>query len=335
MDTFIDMEGQLVLITGASQGLGKQFALKIFRETKKTRIIIVSRSDDKLKKVINEIVQDDNLTPFSLMDDEKFNLDYLTVSRICHIPGDLSDYDTMYNILFKLSKLNLRPNKIFHCVGGSIPKLYHNLTPQELDIGISQNYKSALNITHAISKIWPDVHTLQQDDNLITDSMHIVFFSSECAFFPFIGYSQYAPLKVALKSLIMILRQEWRNCRISMVYPGNFQSEGFDMEQLTKPQITKDIEGASEPISVEECCNRIIYWLNKGYDDVLTDKIGWLLMSLDMGLNKNYNNVFLWWLQLILGSVGNLLVVPIAMFVINLQITKYFRDKTKQKTKKN
>lgn len=344
MNTIKDIKDQIVLITGASQGLGKQFAHKYYKETKQTRIIIISRSNEKLKNVIREIINDETFDPISL-DDNNFSLNYLNLNRICHIAGDLSNYDIIYNILDKMNKLNLRPDIVLHCVGGSIPKLYHDLTIKELQLGIDQNYKSVINITHSLSKIWPNIHKKEQESiidkndkngskdgngseiRIRNESMHIIFFSSECAFFPFIGYSQYAPMKVALKSLIMILRQEWKNCRISMVYPGNFQSEGFENEQKTKPQITKDIEGPSEAISVEECCNRIIYWLNKGYDDILTDKVGWLLMALDMGLNKNQNNVFLWWLQLIVGSLGNLFVVPIAMFIINLQITKYFRDK--------
>ena len=84
-------------------------------------------------------------------------------------------------------------------------------------------------------------------------------------------------MKSAIESLSIILRQELSpyNYRVTCVFPGNFQSEGFEEEQKTKPDITKKIEGPSNPIPGDECARLIIDQLDKGYDSITTDFIGW------------------------------------------------------------
>lgn len=114
---------------------------------------------------------------------------------------------------------------------GAVPKLFRGLSGHELNLGMDINYKTTLNVAHQIA--------LAEQ----TKEHHLIIFSSATALYPFVGYSQYAPAKAAIKSLVAILRQELTNFRISCVYPGNFESEGFTVEQLTKPEITKLIEG--------------------------------------------------------------------------------------------
>lgn len=155
---------------------------------------------------------------------------------------------------------------------------------------------------------------------------HLVLFSSETAFFPFIGYGQYAPLKVSIKALTSILRQELNEGRVSCVYPSNFASEGYTLEETTKPAITKQIEGPSDTISCELCCDKIVWWLSRGYDDVSIGFLGWVLMSTDMGLNKHHNFSFLWFLQILFGTLTNLIIVPLFMMKCTYDIKKWYKE---------
>lgn len=314
------LENQVVLITGGSQGLGRQFAQKYFSETVSSKIIIVSRSETKLQTAINDISKGDNKA-ISLT--RRTSQETIRQNRIFYIPCDLSEYNSVESLFDTLNTLALLPTQILSCAGGSTPKLFKDLTSNELTSGVGMNYMTALYLSHQVAKTNP--------------KCHLILFSSVTAFFPFIGYSQYAPSKVALKALIGILRQELPNTRVSCVYPGNFKSEGFELEELTKPDITRDIEGPSYPISCEVCCDKIVWWLEKGYDDITTDTIGWLLMSLDMGLNKHHNNSFLWFLQIILGAFVNLLIVPLYMIICSMQITSYHKKnkRSKQDTANN
>lgn len=349
------LEDQVVLITGGSQGLGKQFAYKYYNETERTKIILVSRSNDKLYTVVKDIesshVQLQNGTndnePICLLNDHPDW--FLTDRRIFYLPCDLSNFNEVDKMFGVLLDCHLYPTVILNCVGGSIPKLFKELTPNELELGIDQNYKSVLTLSHTLLNRFKQLSNSHKVYNNITTTTtrttgtrtettykcHLVLFSSEVCFFPFIGYSQYAPLKVAMKSLINILRQEIYspefngNITLSCVYPGNFKSEGFELEELTKPKITKIIEGPSYPISCVECCNKIIYWLDMGYNDVTTDFVGWILMAVDMGLNKNNNKSFLYWLQLLIGGLANLIIVPIYTIICQWQIKSYFSESNK------
>lgn len=309
------LENQVVLITGGSQGLGKQFASKYYTESVNSKIIIVSRSVAKLEKAIAEITNDSNKPAKCLDKDTKIN----DGNRIFYIASDLSISESVSQMFEILFALDLIPTQVLACAGGTTPKLFKDLTGAELESGVKMNYLTALFLANKVAQLLP--HS------------HLILFSSETAFFPFIGYSQYAPLKVSIKALASILRQELSETRITCVYPGNFQSEGYALEEKTKPSITKQIEGASEAISCAECCDRIVWWLNKGYDDITVDFIGWILMSTDMGLNKHHNYSFLWFLQLLIGTIANLLVVPLFMVKCSYDIKVWHRQQDKKQMK--
>ncbi|CAR29948.1 hypothetical protein ZYGR_0AD06390 [Zygosaccharomyces rouxii] len=305
-----ELEDQVVLITGGSQGLGKQFAQKYLNETVRSKIIVVSRSANKLQDAIRDIGgYPKKLQKPRTLDEQN--------DRIWYAPCDLSVPDAVNELFETLFECKLIPTQVLACAGGATPKLIADCTGRELEVGVQNNYLTALYVSQKVSQLLP--------------RCHLVLFSSEAAFFPFIGYGQYAPMKVAIKSLAFILRQELPDARVSCIYPGNFLSEGYAVEETTKPSITKEIEGSSAAITCAECCNRIVWWLEKGYDDVTSDFIGWILMSLDMGLNKHNNNSFLWILQLIIGVIGNLFIVPIYMVFLSWDIKKWHK---KQQTKR-
>ena len=328
------LEDQIALITGGSQGLGKQFAQKYYQETINSKIIIVSRSEPKLRSAVADIIMTSTLRKkeeaalqndeqeVALLAETRTDIDPIIIDehtlhstiadhRLFYMPCDLSDYSAVANMFQTLTMVNMLPTQVLSCAGGSTPKLFKDLSGSELESGVRMNYLTALYLSHQVARNIP--------------SCHLILFSSVTAFFPFIGYSQYAPLKVSLKALAGILRHELPQARVSCVFPGNFQSEGFELEEVSKPDITRSIEGPSYPISCEECCDKIVWWLEMGYDDITTDFIGWFLMSLDMGLNKHNNNSFLWFLQVIVGALTNVIIVPIYMVICSIQISMWHR----------
>lgn len=315
-DSSYSLDHQTVVITGGSQGLGKSFAMKYFNNAQHTRIIIVSRNESNLQNAIRDIAMSSNLS----IDPNSTNLlnlpNDITNKRLFYIPCDLSDYNSVSMMFSVLKSHNLIPTQILSCAGGSTPKLFKELTPLELELGVKTNYLTVLYLSHHVAQL--------------LNHCHLILFSSGTAFFPFIGYAQYAPSKVSIKALASILRQELPHIRISCVYPGNFKSEGFDLEELTKPSITRKIEGPSYPISCDDCRDKIIKSLNNGYDDITTDTIGWLLMSLDLGLNKHSTGSPLWFIQFIFGVLANLIIVPIYMLICNIQIRRWWIKKHDQ-----
>lgn len=265
--TNFPVEGKTALIVGASQGIGVNLAERLYEKNCST--ILVARTESKLQHQIQNIK-------------EKYPE---SSAKISYAVADVSNYDECTRLWQTIHPAD--PDILFCCAGSSIPKLFQDLTKVDIELGIDINYKTVINVVHTGFK-----HALSNNtDNLEPHNFKkrsVVLFSSVVSFFPFIGYSQYAPMKSAIESLSIILRRELSpyNYRVTCVFPGNFQSEGFEEEQKTKPDITKKIEGPSNPIPGDECARLIIDQLDKGYDSITTDFIGWFLGCSVLGISS-------------------------------------------------
>ncbi|EGW33950.1 uncharacterized protein SPAPADRAFT_59342 [Spathaspora passalidarum NRRL Y-27907] len=292
--------GKTAIIIGASQGIGADLALKLYQ--KNCSVILVARTESKLIQQITRIKS-------SIGENENVKLSYYTC--------DVSNYDNCVDLWQKVVNDGNDPDIIFCCAGSSVPKLFNDLTKQDIQSGITINYNTAINTIHTGFK-----QLLEKENK----HRHVILFSSVVSFYPFIGYSQYAPMKAAIQSLSIVLRQELApyNYRVSCIFPGNFQSEGYEQEQLTKPEITKKIEGSSHAIPGEECADLIIDQLSKGYDTVTTDFIGWLLGCSVLGVLPRQWGFF----QIIVSFLFSIFA-PLANWFVNRDIQDSF-DKSKK-----
>lgn len=305
--TNFPVEGKTALIVGASQGIGVNLAERLYEKNCST--ILVARTESKLQHQIQNIK-------------EKYPE---SSAKISYAVADVSNYDECTRLWRTIDPAD--PDILFCCAGSSIPKLFQDLTKVDIELGIDINYKTVINVVHTGFK-----HALSNNtDNLEPHNFKkrsVVLFSSVVSFFPFIGYSQYAPMKSAIESLSIILRQELSpyNYRVTCVFPGNFQSEGFEEEQKTKPDITKKIEGPSNPIPGDECARLIMDQLEKGYDSITTDFIGWFLGCSVLGISSPRQ----WGFFQILVSFIVLLIAPIANWFINRDIKNSFKKTKKE-----
>ncbi|ODV85677.1 hypothetical protein CANARDRAFT_7055 [[Candida] arabinofermentans NRRL YB-2248] len=258
-----DVKGQVSVISGASQGLGLAIAKQLY--AKGSNVIIISRSESKLIKAVESI--------------EQFQLNDTQFAK--YYSADLSVYNDCEGVAKWLKSQSLVVDNLICCAGSSYPEFFVNLTLKQIDQGIDINYKTAAYLIHALR------------DNLIngkpySSEKHLMLLSSSVAFYSFIGYSQYSPMKAALKALGDALRHEFKPYGITVhtIFPGNFDSEGYAEENLTKPSITKEIEGSSVAIPVDKCAEIVLgQSLGKGKLYVCTDFIGWVLSSFSLGFN--------------------------------------------------
>lgn len=287
-----------VVISGASQGLGRQLAITLHARGANT--ILLARSAAKLSSLAEKLNNDK-------IHNDQFATPY---------PIDLSVSAQVIKFGEYLTTNSIPIDIVVCCAGSSIPKLFTDLSIAELDSGIDINYKTCLYILHTLI---PHLKSSSPP----TATKHIVILSSSVAFYSFIGYSQYAPLKSALKSLSDSLRHELKpfNIKVSTVFPGNFASEGYQEENLSKPTITAQIEGSSTPISVESCCDIILNQLNNGTTYVHTDFIGYVLNCFSLGFAPRN-----WWLlQIPLALVGACFARLVDIYHEHL-IAKWFND---------
>lgn len=304
--THLPLEGKLAIITGASQGLGAEIASQLYQ--KDCSVILIARRETQLKEQIERIKS---------LHGEKDNVE------IDYIAINVSNYDDCVKLWKTLASRKMDPDYFFSCVGGATCKLFTDLNKDELANGIQSNYVATLNPIHAGVK-----QTIEGKDRLSMKKRHIIMFSSVAGVYPLIGYAQYAPLKSALLTLSFTLRQELGpyNYRVSCVLPGNFQSEGFEEEERTKPTITKSIEGSSPVISVSECADIVLSKLDRGFDIVYTDLIGWVLGSASLGAHPRVFGV----LQIIISFIF-LIIAPIASMFVESDINKFYKDEDKKR----
>lgn len=88
----------------------------------------------------------------------------------------------------------------------------------------------------------------------------IILTSSILGFFALPGYSAYTPAKHAIRGLAETLRTELLLYQIGVhaYFPATILSPGFEEEEKCKPQLTKDIEGADEGLTPEQCAERLV-----------------------------------------------------------------------------
>ncbi|KAK9458397.1 hypothetical protein V1511DRAFT_492520 [Dipodascopsis uninucleata] len=249
----LNVENKLVVISGASQGLGKSLAILAF--SKGADVVLIARTESKLVDAVKDVEK--------LRTNETQTVEY--------VAADLSDATEARRAINFLRRV---PDVLMCCAGSSIPKLFTDLSAEELSAGVSNNYLSALYLAHAGMKAMTSVPNPDY-------TRHIVLFSSVLHFYSFIGYAQYAPAKSALRSLGDCIRQEGipYNIKVAVVFAGNFESEGFYEENKTKPEITRKIEGPSKPISSEAVAAIVFKALNNGQQMITTDLIGLVLSS--------------------------------------------------------
>lgn len=325
----LPLPGKTAVVLGASQGLGAEFGRRLYLQG--CSVILVARTESKLKKH-KDAIEAAGKTQAEIVDNDTTvegnsivtGTNLVTISyAVC----DVSDYDAVTALFQKLMAVDhIDPDYVFSFVGLAIPKLFVDLTKQDLASGYQTNYVANVNVAHAFVN---QVMALnKQTPRKEFKKRVLCMCSSVVSFYPVIGYSNYAPSKAALDALCTVLRTELKpfNFRVATVFPGNFESEGFIQEEKTKPEITKIIEGPSTPISVENCADIILVKLAKGYDTITTDAIGWVLSCFGLGMYPRQ-----WGFLQVIVSFLLLLIIPIYKLILDLDIEAYYQKKSKNK----
>lgn len=116
-------------------------------------------------------------------------------------------------------------------------------------------------------------------------SGHIGFVSSaagQCAIW---GYSAYSPSKFAVRGFAEALHMELLpfNVGVSILYPPNTETEGFEVEQQTMPEEVKMIGGAAGTFTAEEVAKNFVTDMTKGEFVTAVGLEGKLLGALSAG----------------------------------------------------
>jgi len=193
----VDFKNKIILITGASSGIGKQTAIEFAK--KGANLILVARRKEKLELVAKEL--------------EKFKISVL----VC--PCDVSDKDQVKEmskiVLEKFDSIDILVNNAGFAIYGSVS----DLSIDEIESQIETNY---LGMVYCIKNFLPSM--------LEKKSGHIVNVASVAASFGLPGIASYCASKFAMLGFSEGLKHELKNSGIgiTVVSPIMVKTNFFD-----------------------------------------------------------------------------------------------------------
>ena len=296
-DREFKINNSIVLITGGSSGLGLAIAEQLLQRGCKL-VILLARGIDKLENA-------------KLLLTEMYG-----EGKVAIQPADVTNYKQVTEVCAVLESDDMIPDYVFCCAGASNPGFFLEQDHTTFESGMKLNYMGTFNVAHAISKTW-----LMREKR----ARKIIFISSTLGLMGMTGYTQYAPTKFAIRGLAECLRQELKpyDIGVHIYYVSTINTPGFEQENLTKPRVTKILEGVEgSDASAENRAKALIKGLERGdfviTSDFLTDTI------YNIGRGMSFPNS-----PLILGSLLGL-ISPFASWIWNFYADRIVRENFKK-----
>ncbi|OBZ85289.1 3-ketodihydrosphingosine reductase TSC10 [Choanephora cucurbitarum] len=259
--------GKHCFITGGSTGLGKALAIELVKAG--ADVTIVARRVTELEAAFEEIKA--NCTNEN--------------QKVVYVSADVTVQEDVVRAFNEATiKMGRDPEFVCACAGASYPRYFLDETMENFENLIKLNYLGQAYVAHQAAQ--------RMRDQKIKDGK-IVFVSSMLGLFSFVGYANYSPTKFAVRALADALRNELKRYQIGVhiFYPGNIQSPGFDTENLTKPEVTKEIEGVNVAQPANECAQSLLKGLYSGEYMITVDWLAYLLRCSARGVNPTNNLV--------------------------------------------
>ena len=173
------------------------------------------------------------------------------------------------------------PDRLINTVGYAYPQRVAQLTLDDFRKQMAVNYFGQLVPTLLLLPHW-----LQQGRG------HVAFTSSVLGYMSITGYAAYAPSKYALFGLAETLRHELkpRGVQVSILFPPDTDTPGFEHENLSKPPETAKLSEAGKLMSPEAVARVFVAGLLEGRFEILPGEARWirLLARLFPGLMRWY-----------------------------------------------
>eukprot|EP00939_MAST-03C_sp_MAST-3C-sp1_P002700 g2700.t1 len=205
-----------VLITGGSSGIGLAIAKEVVRRG--ARVTILARNKGKLDSACAK-----------LNDEESKEGSPLTAQSAA---ADVTKFESVAKAVSVAESSFGTVDVLVTSAGSATPGYFLDQDPSVFENSMRLNYLGTVNAAKAIA---PSMTNRGEG--------HLVFVASAAAVVSFLGYSSYAPTKYALRGFADSLRNELRGfgIRVSIAYPPDTDTPGFENENKTKPKETLEI----------------------------------------------------------------------------------------------
>jgi 3-dehydrosphinganine reductase len=257
-----DYKNKHVIITGGSSGIGLECA-KIYLK-KGANITIVARDKVRLAKAVEDL--------------GALNLEG---KRIMSVSVDTAKSQAAVIAAFAECLRELGPADVLvNSAGTSLCKEFDQLGSTDFEDMMRTNVLGSVYPTRAVI-----------EGMKATGSGRIVFVSSQVAQVALHGYTAYGASKWALRGLAEALQMEVKpfGIIVSVAYPPDTKTPGYDNEMLSKPDITKKLSESGDVFSPSVVAADIVNYSTKGYFGISTGLEGWLLKNVHPGMSPITN----------------------------------------------
>ncbi|XP_010551765.1 PREDICTED: 3-dehydrosphinganine reductase TSC10A-like [Tarenaya hassleriana] len=250
----IPIKSRHVFITGGSSGIGRALAGRAAAEG--ARVSILARSPDKLEEA-------------------KRSIQLATGVEAATFAADVRDYDAV-------SKAVRESGPIDVLVVNQGVFVAEELEKQSLD---EVKFMIDVNLLGSFNVIKAALPSMKAREGRGPAS--IALMSSQAGQVGIYGYTAYSASKFGLQGLAQALQQEViaDNIHVSLVFPPDTETPGFEEEQKTRPQLTNIIAASSGAMRPEEVAKITLEGIKAGKFSVSCNFEGFLLSTATAGLS--------------------------------------------------
>ncbi|HKZ30329.1 MAG TPA: SDR family oxidoreductase [Acidimicrobiia bacterium] len=231
------LAGQAAIVSGGSKGIGLSTAAEVVRRG--GSVGLIARGRGALEQAAGRLR--------TLISDGTQFVDM--------IQADATDRNDVGPKLEAFIAARGVPDYLINAVGYARPDYVSNFGLEDFQRQMDVNYYGQLIPTLVLLP-----HLVQARRG------HIAFVSSMLGYFGIIGYAAYAPSKFALVGLAEVLRHELRpdGLRVSVLYPPDTDTPGFEVENTTKPPETHELSANVKVAQPDDVARQFVDGMLRG-----------------------------------------------------------------------
>ncbi|NMB63300.1 MAG: SDR family oxidoreductase [Spirochaetes bacterium] len=243
--------GKTVFIPGGSSGIGLSVAKLLSREG--ANVAIFARNRTRLEEAMKEIEQAKKRHG----------------QRFAWYQCDVSDNAQVKKVFTQALRQFDSCDVLINCAGRAYPKYFEDISYKQFEETMKINM---FGIWNTCSFLVP--HMKQKGG-------YIVNTSSLAGLVGVFGYSDYSASKFAIVGFSEVLRSELKryNITVSVLCPPDTDTPGFEVENRTKPDETKEISKSARVMSPDEVAQALLKGMKKKKFIILANfdsKLTWI-----------------------------------------------------------
>lgn len=238
-----DFSGKTIFITGGSSGIGLAGACLFAKEG--AQVAVFARNKKKLEEAISVIERTRKSSS----------------QRVAAYQCDVSDYAQVKKAFARAMKDFGVCDVLFNCAGRAYPARFEEISHEQCEETMSINFFGIWNTCAYM------VPHMKQKGGVIVNT------SSVAGFVGVYGYTDYAASKFAIIGFSEALRSELKrhNIQVSVLCPPDTDTPGFETENKTKPEETKEISKSAKIITPDEVAKALLKGIRKNESIILAN----------------------------------------------------------------